>query len=314
MISRRNIRVKVMQTLYTLVSLGKDENNTTFNVITSPQKLLQNHFDQSRKLLIYLIHFLTEVARQSESVAHQRASKHLPSVEDLNVNTKIAGNEVMWKMLESPSYMQLASLDRPELIIDKPLLKKVFQNLEQSNEYLRYISTNERNNSDEKAILEFIFETHMLQNENFTSHLEDLFSNWEDDGESTIQVLMSFIHKPTSTDLREIVGKEKMEFAKTLLSTVLDKEEQLQTYIFPKLNNWDSDRIALLDMIIMKMGVAEFLFFETIPPKVTINEYIDISKDFSTNQSGQFVNGILDNIHKDLVNDGKLNKTDFKKA
>ena len=83
-------------------------------------------------------------------------------------------------------------------------------------------------------------------------------------------------------------------------------------YIKPKLKNWDADRIAVLDMILMKMGVCEFLFFETIPPKVTINEYIDLAKEYSTQQSGQFVNGILDNIHKDLANENKLHKVSFK--
>ena len=84
--------------------------------------------------------------------------------------------------------------------------------------------------------------------------------------------------------------------------------------IIPKLKYWDPERIALLDMVLMKMGVSEFLYFETIPPKVTINEYIDLAKDYSPQQSGQFVNGILDNIHKELVQQGKLHKTDFKKA
>jgi N utilization substance protein B len=98
------------------------------------------------------------------------------------------------------------------------------------------------------------------------------------------------------------------------LNTVLEKDKHLETFIFPKLKNWDAERIAALDMIIMKMGVAEFLYFETIPPKVTINEYIDIAKEYSTQQSGQFVNGILDNIHKELVQENKMHKRDFKKA
>ncbi len=313
MISRRNIRVKVMQTLYTLTTLGNEKNPSSSQNVNA-QKILQNHFDQSRKLFVYLTFFLTEVARQSESASHQRASKHLPSFADLNVNTKIAGNEIIWKMLEEPSFQNLLAFDKPHLLIDKDLVKKIFQNLEQTSEYQKYLLVKERNRADEKAILEFILETQMLQYEIFTSHLEELFSNLDDDGEGTIQLLMAFMSKPSQNDLNDLVGKEKMQFAKTLLDTVLNKEDQLQEYIFPKLKNWDSDRIALLDMIIMKMGVSEFLFFETIPPKVTINEYIDISKEYSTLQSGQFVNGILDNIHKDLVNDGKLNKTDFKKA
>ena len=111
-----------------------------------------------------------------------------------------------------------------------------------------------------------------------------------------------------------MISKDKWDFAKSLITTVLDKNEHLESFIFPKLKNWDAERIAALDMIIMKMGVAEFLYFETIPPKVTINEYIDIAKEYSTQQSGQFVNGILDNIHKELVQQNKLHKTDFKKS
>jgi N utilization substance protein B len=95
---------------------------------------------------------------------------------------------------------------------------------------------------------------------------------------------------------------------------VVEKEEHLQKLIIPKLKNWDPERIAQLDMVMMKMGVAEFLYFETIPPKVTINEYIDLAKEYSTPQSGQFVNGILDNIHKDLVQQGKMQKVDFRKG
>jgi len=99
-----------------------------------------------------------------------------------------------------------------------------------------------------------------------------------------------------------------------LLECVNDKKAYCLELIKPKLKNWDPERIALLDMILMKMGVAEFLYFETIPPKVTINEYIDLAKEYSTPQSGQFVNGILDNIHKELVAEGKMQKVDYKKV
>jgi N utilization substance protein B len=110
-----------------------------------------------------------------------------------------------------------------------------------------------------------------------------------------------------------MMSTDKEQFARNLLQTVWEKNEHLQTLIIPKLKNWDPERIAQLDMIKMKMGVAEFLYFETIPPKVTINEYIDLAKDYSTQQSGQFVNGILDNIHKELVLQGKMQKVDYKK-
>jgi N utilization substance protein B len=98
------------------------------------------------------------------------------------------------------------------------------------------------------------------------------------------------------------------------LLTTLEKSEVSLELIKPKLKNWDADRIAALDLIILQMGVCEFLFFETIPTKVTINEYIDLAKEYSTVQSGQFVNGLLDNIHKELTLQNKIHKKNFKNS
>ena len=154
----------------------------------------------------------------------------------------------------------------------------------------------------------------MLQNETFLSHIEETFMNWDDDGDMIVQTLEDVLQKVGSVNFSQTLSQDKWDFAKSLLNTVLEKEKHLEGFIIPKLKNWDPERIAALDMIIMKLGVAEFLYFETIPPKVTINEYIDIAKEYSTQQSGQFVNGILDNIHKELVQQNKLHKTDFKKA
>jgi N utilization substance protein B len=203
---------------------------------------------------------------------------------------------------------------KPEQRLDKDLVRKIYLQLVDTPEYKTYINSAERNSKSEKEILEFIFDNLMLQNDVFISHVEENFMNWNDDGDMVIQVLIGVLQKPGSVSFREMLTPDKLEFAKGLLNTVLEKEEHLQSLIVPKLKNWDPERIAALDMIIMKMGVAEFLYFETIPPKVTINEYIDIGKEYSTAQSGQFVNGILDNIHKELVSTEKLHKRDFKKA
>jgi N utilization substance protein B len=163
-------------------------------------------------------------------------------------------------------------------------------------------------------MVEFILEKFMLEKESFLSHIEENFTNWDDDAEMVILLLTNYLQKPGSYNFKEMISEEKWSFAKDLLQTVRDKSEHLESLVIPKLKNWDPERIALLDMILMKMGVAEFLYFETIPPKVTINEYIDLAKEYSTSQSGQFVNGILDNIHKELVQQGKMHKVDFRKA
>jgi len=161
-------------------------------------------------------------------------------------------------------------------------------------------------------MLEFILNTVLLPNESFQAHIEENFTNWDDDVDMILQLLQSFLQKPQTFNLQDMVGKEKWDFARNLLQTVLEKREVTMELIRPKLKNWDPERIALLDMILMQMGVCEFLYFETIPPKVTINEYIDLAKEYSTPQSGQFVNGILDNIHKDLVKENRMHKIAYK--
>ena len=296
-----------MQTIYTLSTLEQEIKPG------EPVKLLQRHFDQSKELFLYLTYFLSEVAGYAEKDAYNRSAKHLPSNEDLNVNTKIAGNQLLWKIREDPTYQQEVGRAKPEQKIDKELVKKTYLQLTESPEYKNYIGSQERNPKDEKAILDFILDELLLPNEIFVGHLEEIFMNWDDDADMVIQLMQGLLQKPGIVNFKEVMSPDKWDFAKSLLTTVLEKQQHLETFIVPKLKNWDAERIAALDMIIMKMGVAEFLYFETIPPKVTINEYIDIAKEYSTQQSGQFVNGILDNIHKELVQQGKLQKTEFKK-
>ncbi len=296
-----------MQTLYTL-----DAQEPIVVKPGEPVKILQKHFDQSRQLLTYLVYFITEIARYVETDSRLRASKHLPSEEDLNVNTKLAGNEYLWKILEDPSFKKAVETDKPRLQDNKELIRRLYGELAATPEYKKYMGVQGREKKSEKEILEFIFTVLMLSNERFEAHIEELFTNWDDDGEMISPIVMSYLSKPGSVNFQEIISLEKWDFARTLLLTVIDKKDVLLEMITPKLKNWDADRIAVLDMILMRMGVSEFLYFETIPPKVTINEYIDLAKDYSTPQSGQFVNGILDNIHKELIQDNKMHKVNFK--
>jgi len=260
------------------------------------------------------VYFIFEVARYAEKDALQKASKHLPSFGDLNVNTKIAGNEVIWTTLENNSFKRSVSDLKINFLTDDELVRKFYFELIATAEYKEYVSQQSRDKKSEKKILEFIFSDLMLPNDLFLSDVEEKFIHWDDDAEMMITLLHSFFQKPSAFDFTEMVGKEKMEFAVSLLESVIEKNEYCLELIKPKLKNWDSERIAALDMILMKMGVCELLYFETIPPKVTINEYIDLAKEYSTEQSGHFVNGILDNIHKELVSQNKIHKKNFKNS
>lgn len=307
MISRRNIRVKVMQTLYTCFTREGD--------ITKEEakRTLDKHIDQSRQLFVYLIYILTETARYAEADARQKASKHLPTAADLNINTKIAGNTLLWQLLENPSYDKAAKEIKPELMGAEDWIRKLYSELVASEPYKQYIKLEGREKKQEKEILEFIFTDLMLPNEDFISFIEERFLHWEDDADMINLLMLNLLQKPNNADFQQFVSNEKLKFAKDLLLSVIEKEEVCNDYIKDKLVNWDPERTAVLDMILMRMGICEFLFFETIPPKVTINEYIDLAKDYSTPQSGHFVNGILDSIHKELATQNKLHKVSFKK-
>jgi N utilization substance protein B len=295
-----------MQTLYAIDSLKAEAKPG------EPLQILAKKIEQSRLLFTYLIYFITEVASYAETDAVKKASKHLPTASDLSVNTKISGNELIWQIKDDSSFISAVNREKLDHIIDNDLLKKIYISLVATPEYKEYIEEQSRNKKLEKRMLDFIFTDLMLPNEDFISHIEELSINWDDDAEMMNTLVLSYLNKPAPNVFYDILSKEKHEFAKSLLTTVLDKNEHTLSLIKPKLNYWDADRIAALDLIILQMGVTEFLYFDTIPTKVTINEYIDLAKDYSTPQSGQFVNGLLDNIHKELMAGHKIEKRSFK--
>ena len=325
MISRRNIRVKVMQCIYALrtgnelpfpskaILAARQPAAAGKKPLPKSEELLRRQFDFTLSLFTYQIWFLTQVARYAEADARNRAAKHLPNATDLSVPVKIAGNELLWRILESPFYAEATSLYQPERTESEEWIRKVYQALAQSTPYALYNATEGRDKKSEKEILEFIYSDLMLANEDWVGFVEELFNNWDDDAEMLQLLVLQYLQKPGVLKLADMIGAEKFQFAKELLDTTEERKDQLDELIKPRLRNWDADRLAQLDMILLQMGVCEFLYFETIPPKVTINEYIDIAKAYSTHQSGQFINGILDNIRKDLEAEGKIHKVAFKK-
>ena len=297
-----------MQTLYSVESVNYDVKPGEALTI------LKKNLEQSRQLFTYLVYFLSEIARYAEADAHQKSQKHLPSSQDLNINTKIAGNELIWAALENQSFKKAITEHSVIHLVDAELIRRIYLALVESEQYQTYIALQSRDKRSEKKILEFIFNDLMLANPDFISNVEEYFIHWDDDADMMVVLMANFLHAPATFNFAEMLTSEKSEFANTLLVTVLEKKDYCLELIKPKLENWDAERIAALDMILMQMGVCEFLYFETIPPKVTINEYIDLAKEYSTPQSGHFVNGILDNIHKELLAENKIHKKNFKNS
>jgi N utilization substance protein B len=307
LISRRNIRVKVMQTLYSIESeaLPPDADRA--------QESLSNKLEQTSRLFHYLLYLISEVARYAETDALKRASKHLPSQEDLNVNIKVSGNSLLWQYYEDPAFQKEVKDGHFESRLDPAIVRRLYLALTATREYTAYISEPSRDRNGERAMLVFILNSIILPDERVDEHLTEQFMVWDDDAEMMQTMIVNFLNRPAAWSLGEVISEEKRQFGETLLRTAIEKKEHCLEVIGAKLKNWDPDRIAVLDMVLMRMGLCELLYFETIPAKVTINEYIDLAKDYSTPQSGQFVNGILDGIHKEMETEGRLRKVEYRK-
>jgi len=294
-----------MQTLYALetMEVGTIKPGTA-------TRLLNEKLDQTCQIFTYLLYSVVQVAQYAEKDAHTRASKHLPSAEDLQVNTKIAGNEFIFQITNDPGFQVNLEQWKMKYLTDPELIRKLYNLLVATDSYKTYIQEPSRAKNAEKEMLEFIFKEILHKNEEFLQHVEDNFLHWGDDEDMMGILISNFFNKPHLFNFLQLISKEKLDYARELLLTVIDKKTYCLELITPKLQNWDPERIASVDMLLMEMGVCEFLYFPTIPTKVTINEYIDLAKAYSTPQSGQFVNGILDNILKDLEKEQLIQKVD----
>lgn len=306
MISRRNIRVKVMQTLYSLSTM--DPEGMKKSVQQTGATFLNEKLERSQDLFTTVILYAVRVAQYAEQDAHLRASKYLPTAEDLSVNTKIAGNEAVWQVLSNETFNEKVTAAKLDQLISQDWVRKLYLALVATPEYQKYISEQSRDAKTEANMFRFIWEGVLLKNESFIEQLGDDLPGWEDDFPMLGMLMDNFYRGIRKVNFLGLISTEKQQYARELLRTVLEKEEYSMELIRPKLVNWEAERVAIIDLILLRMGVCELLYFPTIPTKVTINEYIDLAKIYSTPQSGQFVNGVLDNLLKELNNEGKIRK------
>ena len=305
MISRRNIRVKVMQTLYTLETMepGEQELNKKLG-----NNILNDKLKRSLDLFVISILYTVRTAQYAETDAHQRASKYLPTQEDLNVSTKIAGNTFIWDILSNNTFVEKVKEDKLDHYVDEEWVRRIYQQLLKTEEYAAYTESKQREPKTEKAIIRLIWESLIRGNEKLVEYFNDELPGWEDDQEMTFMLMDNFFKSGSKVNFLSLISGEKREYAISLMHTAMDKKDYCMELIQPKLINWDAERVALIDLLLLRMGVCELLYFPTIPTKVTINEYIEVAKMYSTPQSGQFVNGVLDNILKDLEKENKIRK------
>ena len=305
MISRRNIRIKVMQTLY---SVGEAENAESG--IAQSSRILDDKLEQSLDIFTFSLLFITRVAQYAESDAQTRANRYLKTSDDIDISTKIATNSFVLKITNNKSFNERVAKSHLDRFVSDEKTKKVFNTLLKSEEYNTYIHEANSDKLSDTRIMQFIWEKLILGDEETLSYCSDELPGWEDDADLIVMLMQNFFRSKEKIDFYALLDKSKRLYAHELLSTVIEKKDLCVERIGGKLNNWDKDRVAIIDILLIRMGICEFLFFPTIPTKVTINEYIDIAKQYSTPQSGQFVNGVLDNILKDLVKEDLIHKNE----
>lgn len=294
-----------MQSLYALESFHDETNEA---IIKEGIKVLYEKINRSSDLFALTLLYVSRVAQYAESDSRKRASRYLATESDRQVNTKIAGNLFLWELLDNTTFSEKVKEAKLEQYLDESWIKKLYGQLVASEAYLTYIAEKEKSKAAEKSIVQFIWTSLMRDNEAFASFFADEWSGWEDDREMLYMLLENYFRSPRNVNFLQFISADKKEYAQSLLRAVVEKRDYCMELIKPKLKNWEAERVAVIDLILLRMGLCELLYFPTIPTKVTINEYIEIAKNYSTMQSGQFVNGVLDTLLKELTSEHKIRK------
>ncbi|MEZ4915610.1 MAG: transcription antitermination factor NusB [Chitinophagales bacterium] len=298
-----------MQILYAN-SLSEGENVATL------QKQLTQKIDKTKQLYFVYLQYLIQVCEYVILDASKRANKFIPTEEDKNVNKDLADNLVLKLLTNSDELKEIQKHFKIKSFIDAGLVKKLFNELKTKEKYVKYCKLEKKEKRDEVDILRYILRRIIGTNELLDEALAEHFINIDDDHFLCLQSLQKIIKSFGKTDDKEFLKSillereetEEITFAKELINNYISKEKELNSIIEIRLKNWDMDRVSVVDIILLKMAISEFLYFPYIPLKVSINEYIDISKEYSTEKSKDFINGILDKTMKDLKNEGKIKK------
>ena len=308
MLNRRHLRVKVLQSLYAYHQSNSGD-------IKQHEKNLLQTIDKVYEMYIWMLSLISEVTSYAENDAEERANKHLPTADDLNANVKILSNRFILSLNQNKEY--LAGLKKYKIAWDfePELVKSLFIILKNSEEYKEYLKKTGDTIQTDKDIIKFIFKKVILKSSIAEQVFEDKFLYWPVD-KDVLQALIAktfknFAHdEPELNNLAEVTGnwEEDRDFIVNLFEESIRHNDAYQLLITSKTQNWEPDRIAMMDTLLMKMAIAEFINFNSIPVKVTINEYLEISKEFSTPKSNSFINGILDKILGDLKTENKIKK------
>ena len=267
-------------------------------------------------LYLYLLLTFQEVRNASLSKMDDRANKLRPSFEDLNPNRKLVDNKIIERMIGSHTFQDLCQRRNVNWNSDEKqeIFRKLFIEIEKSEVYFEHMEALENDFSNAKSFLVQLFRSEIANSPLIYNFFEEEEIRWMDDIDLACSMVIKTIKMSTEEDDFDFLplykeNDDEKDFITTLLKQTVALDQESEHLIDEMADNWELDRIAKMDVLLLKMAFAELQSFESIPTKVTINEYLEISKYYSTPKSNVFINGILDKSLKKLMQEKKVLKT-----
>jgi N utilization substance protein B len=293
-----------MQLLY---SLDRDPGVNTKEIL----KRYDQSVDLAFESLMFNLYQFIEILHQSVSDRDTRHAKLRPGPDDLQWNAKLYDNALIQSLVRNKALRSYFDKRSFSARLDQDLLMKMYNTFSKSPEYRTYVM----GEVDEAGHREFLLDIYrnLRKNEIYEEIVDDQYAFWQEDKSLVIGALKKIIKQlPENNEqfFEEYMPDDDTvkDFGRRLIEVTIEQAPELEKLIEPTLKNWDMERLAVLDVILIKMALVEFLYFPTIPTKVTLDEYVDISKEYSTPKSKDFVNGILDKLMKNLFEEGKIRK------
>jgi N utilization substance protein B len=308
MISRRQLRIKALQSLYAYYATGGEDMKRT-------EKELHFNIEKAYDLYHYLLLLLIDLVLYAESRMEIARNKRIPTHEDLHPNTRFIENRLVEQLRNNEQLIRYLDQHKLNWANHPELIKEIYNRLTESEEYLNYMKDEESGYAEDKRLISFLYTHIIFPSERLDSILEEQSIYWNDDLEFITSMIVKTLKKFKEEDgpkkpLMDLYkNKEDRDYVvKLFRQTILHRDEYVE-YIKKNTRNWDLERIAFMDILIMQTAIAELVAFPSIPIKVSLNEYLEISKFYSTSKSNVFINGVLDKVVLQLKEEKKIVKT-----
>lgn len=307
MISRRLLRIKALKALYAHLKSESDS-------LMASEKTLVASINKTYDLYFQMLSLIVEVARYADERQQAAMQKKLPTYEDLNPNRKFVENAVVHLIAESDSVNDYLAAHKLSWARYPELIKALYLQLEQSDYYKKYMTSQERSFREDLALVTDFYTNELESSEMLEEVLDEQSILWNDDlGFALIMVTRTLSNmRPSHRDVKvlpKFKSDEDLDFAMELFEKAAVNYDSNLEVIEQFTRNWDIERIAFMDNVIMVTAMAELVSFPSIPVKVTLDEYIEIAKYYSTASSSTFINGVLDKVVATLTEEGRINKS-----